>query len=62
VTGFGSIKFGPFVECAKRYQDEIRSKGLEMLPDGSYRSDGARAPSLPLFSTLAVVAVLVVGL
>jgi hypothetical protein len=32
-TGFGSINFGPFVECAKRYQDEVRSKGLEMLPD-----------------------------
>ena len=36
-TGFGSINFGPFVECAKRYQDEVRSVGLEMLPDGSYR-------------------------
>jgi hypothetical protein len=36
-TGFGSINFGPFVECAKRYQDEVRNVGLEMLPDGSYR-------------------------
>jgi tripeptidyl-peptidase-1 len=36
-TGLGSINFGPFVECAKRYQDEVRNVGLEMLPDGSYR-------------------------
>ena len=26
-TGFGSINFGPFVECAKRYQDEVRNVG-----------------------------------
>lgn len=37
-TGFGSIDFEPFVACAKRYQDEVRSKGLELLPDGSYSS------------------------
>jgi tripeptidyl-peptidase-1 len=36
-TGLGSVRFEPFVECAKRYQDEVRSKGLELLPDGSYR-------------------------
>ena len=35
-TGFGSIKFEPFVNCAKRYQDEVRSKGLEILPNGTY--------------------------
>ena len=40
-TGFGSINFGPFVECAKRYQDEVRNVGLEMLPDGSYRGSPA---------------------
>ena len=34
-TGFGSINFGPFVECAKRYQDEVRNKGLEILPGES---------------------------
>jgi hypothetical protein len=34
-TGFGSIQFDPFVACAKRYQDEVRSKGLELLPDGT---------------------------
>jgi hypothetical protein len=50
-TGFGSINFGPFVECAKRYQDEVRSKGLEMLPDGSFNtaaalpSNGGSSPS-----------------
>ena len=37
-TGMGSINFGPFVQCAKRYQDEVRNKGLEVLPDGSYRA------------------------
>jgi hypothetical protein len=36
-TGLGSIKFEPFVACAKRYQDEVRSQGLELLPDGTYR-------------------------
>ena len=35
-TGFGSINFEPFVECTKRYQDEVRSKGLEILPDGTF--------------------------
>ncbi len=25
------------IENAKRYQDEVRNVGLEMLPDGSYR-------------------------
>jgi hypothetical protein len=37
-TGFGAINFEPFIACAKRYQDEVRSKGLELLPDGSRRS------------------------
>ena len=37
-TGMGSINFGSFVQCAKRYQDEVRNKGLEVLPDGSYRA------------------------
>ena len=26
-SGLGSINFGPFVECAKRYQDEVRNVG-----------------------------------
>ena len=39
-TGFGSIKFEPFVNCAKKYQDEVRSKGLEILPNGTYLGDG----------------------
>lgn len=37
-TGFGAINFEPFIACAKRYQDEVRSTGLELLPDGSRRS------------------------
>lgn len=44
-TGFGSIKFEPFIACAKRYQDEVRSKGLELLPDGTYRSLSSSKPS-----------------
>ena len=44
-TGLGSINFGPFVECAKRYQDEVRNKGLEILPDGSYRGSPTDGPS-----------------
>ena len=45
-TGLGTIRFEPFVECAKRYQDEVRNKGLELLPDGSYGSL-SNAPSPP---------------
>lgn len=44
-TGLGSIRFDPFVSCAKRYQDEVRRKGLELLPDGSYRGLSTGAPS-----------------
>jgi subtilase family serine protease len=44
-TGFGSINFGPFVECAKRYQDEVRSKGLELLPDGTFNMAAASSSS-----------------
>ena len=40
-TGFGSIKFEPFVNCAKKYQDEVRNKGLEILPNGTYWSSRA---------------------
>ncbi len=32
------LPVSPFVECPERYQDEVRSKGLELLADGSYRS------------------------
>lgn len=42
-TGLGSIRFGSFVSCAKRYQDEVRSKGLELLPDGSHRPAPVKA-------------------
>ena len=44
-TGLGSLNFGPFIECAKRYQDEVRNKGLEILPDGSYRVSPTDGPS-----------------
>ncbi len=44
-TGFGSINVGPFVECAKRYQDEVRNKGLEMLPDGTFNAAAASSSS-----------------
>jgi hypothetical protein len=40
-TGLGSINFDPFVFCAKRYQDEVRSKGLELLPDGTFNTAAA---------------------
>lgn len=46
-TGFGSIKFDPFVACAKRYQDEVRSKGLEILPDGSLNTAAGYANGSP---------------
>ena len=46
-SGLGSINFGPFVECAKRYQDEVRNKGLEILPDGSYRGSPTDGPTPP---------------
>jgi hypothetical protein len=42
-TGFGSIDFEPFVACAKRYQDEVRNKGLELLPDGTFNLAAARS-------------------
>lgn len=32
------------MSCAKRYQDEVRSKGLELLPDGSYRGSPTGGP------------------
>ena len=55
-TGLGSINFRPFVQCAKRYQDEVRSKGLEMLPDGSYLEASSppgdtKPPSTPSMSS-----------
>ena len=70
-TGMGSIRFEPFVACAKRYQDEVRSQGLELLPNGTFRGapgstgrgsmaqpgDGANAPSLSSV-TCAVMAIL----
>eukprot|EP00889_Picochlorum_renovo_P004475 jgi/Picre1/31505/NNA_006857.t1 len=34
-TGFGSIKFDPFVACAKRYQDEVRSKAWRSFRTGA---------------------------
>ena len=40
-TGLGSINFDPFVFCAKRYQDEVRSKDLELLPDGTFNTAAA---------------------
>ncbi len=73
-TGFGSIKFDPFVTCAKRYQDEVRSKGLEILPDGTLNTAAATPggggdkpgssasgfclPSLMLAASIAMLAAL----
>ena len=58
-TGFGSINFGPFVECAKRYQDEVRNKGLEILPGES--AAGLVAPAAwALAVTLASLSLLAV--
>ena len=57
-TGFGSINFGPFVECAKRYQDEVRNKGLEILPGES--AAGQVAPAWALAVTLASLSLLAV--
>ena len=62
-TGLGSINFGPFVECAKRYQDEVRNKGLEILPDGSYRGlppNGSNPTQPPTSGQLTVSASTVV--
>jgi subtilase family serine protease len=42
-TGFGSINFEPLVACAKRYQDEVRNQGLELLPDGTFNLAAARS-------------------
>lgn len=65
-TGLGSINFEPFVNCAKKYQDEVRSKGLEILPNGTYwgRSTvstdvvlpGTTSGAMMMLGTLAVVA------
>ena len=56
-TGFGSINFDPFVECAKRYQDEVRNKGLEILPGES--AAGQVAPAAwALAVTLASLSLL----
>lgn len=60
-TGLGSIRFDPFVSCAKRYQDEVRSKGLELLPDGSYRGSPTTPPKAD-GQTTASLSVLVVTL
>ena len=56
-TGFGTMKFPAFVECAKRNQDVVRSKGLEFLPDGSYRSFTSSRPtvSAPVPMSLAAL-------
>ena len=50
VTGLGTIQFEPFVKCAKRHQDEVRSKGLELLPGGSYRPVPYKNSTFPLAS------------
>jgi tripeptidyl-peptidase I len=48
-TGMGSIRFEPFVACAKRYQDEVRSQGLELLPNGTFRDVlGSSSPDASL--------------
>ncbi len=57
-TGFGSINFGPFVECAKRYQDEVRSKGLEILPVQTPSASGV----IPAAGFTVSVALAVAGL
>lgn len=61
-TGLGSIKFEPFVACAKRYQDEVRGKALEQLPDGSYRTwseaKGSAQSGSMSFMTLIIIALL----
>ena len=57
-TGFGSIRFEPFLACAKRYQDEVRGKGLEILPDGTYReAAGVPSTSPPSDSVSATIPV-----
>ena len=60
-TGLGSISFDPFVSCAKRYQDEVRSKGLELLPDGSYRPAASGGSAVTTPWPLLVVLLALVG-
>jgi subtilase family serine protease len=61
-TGLGSARFEPFVSCAKRYQDEVRNKGLELLPDGSYRGSPTGGPTpLSLVALAVTLASLLTG-
>ena len=54
-TGLGTIKFDPFVACAKRYQDEVRGDPTGSPPVPTPSPSASGSPPVPTQSPSAAM-------